>query len=197
MFLYVSVTCDVEASDSSLWNSSKSKRKRKKTETNTEFDWKHLSQFENWIEYETIFLISVQPDVPGPEGQCVGSGPQLHVLLPAGLCSGRRLPMEVRERGVGGCRPGGGPQRGARPRRHLHPPWLAELRRSLDEGGGDVQQSQTHQQGERRRTGEDSSPASLPSLLFFFCPLSASPCQERLSLSPPRIVLEWARDYRL
>lgn len=32
---------------------------------------------------------------------------------------------------------------------------------------------------------------------FFFCPLSASPCQERLSLSPPRIVLEWARDYRL
>lgn len=95
----------------------------------------------------------VQPHVPRPEGQRFRSGPQLHVLLPAGLCPGRRLPLEVCERGVGGGRAGGGPRGGAGPRRNLHPPRLAELWCSLDEGSRDLQQGQTHQQGQRRRTG--------------------------------------------
>lgn len=95
----------------------------------------------------------MQPNVPGPEGQRVRSGPQLHVLLLAGLCAGRQLPLEVRERGVGGGRAGRGARRGAGPRRHLHSPRLAKLRSSLDEGGRDLQQGQTHQQGQRRRTG--------------------------------------------
>lgn len=96
----------------------------------------------------------VQPYVPRSEGQCFWSGPKLHVFFPTGLCAGRRLPLEVCERGVGGGWPGGGPRRGSpQSRWNLHPPWLTKLWCSLDEGGRDLQQSETHQQGQRRRTG--------------------------------------------
>lgn len=94
--------------------------------------------------------VAPQEDVPGAEGERVGAGPQRHVLLPAGLRSGRRAPLEVRERGVGAGREAGAA--GAQLR--LHPPRLAQLRRALDEGARLLQQSQTHQQAQRRRAGK-------------------------------------------
>lgn len=91
-----------------------------------------------------------QEDVPGAEGERVGAGSQRHVLLLAGLRGGRRAPLEVRERGVGAGREAGAA--GAQLR--LHPPRLAQLRSALDEGARLLQQSQTHQQTQRRRAGK-------------------------------------------
>ena len=58
--------------------------------------------------------------------------------------------MEVRERRLGPRREGRA--RGAILR--VHPPGLAQLRRSLDERAGQLLQGQAHQQAERWRPGE-------------------------------------------
>lgn len=119
-------------------------------------DWQLLSQM-CWLDWNCKWkiwcVLFVQPDVSGAEDKRVGSGPQLHVLFPARLCSGRQLPLEVCEWRVGDSWPGGEPQRGAGPQQHLHPPWLPKLWSSLDEGCSDLQQGQTYQQGQRWRTG--------------------------------------------
>lgn len=95
----------------------------------------------------------MQPNVSSAEDKRVGSGPQLHVLLPARLCAGRQLPLEVCEWRVGGSWPGGEPQRRAGSQQRLHPSRLSELWSSLDEGRSELQQGQTYQQGQRRWTG--------------------------------------------
>lgn len=96
-----------------------------------------------------------QADVPGAEGERVWPGPQRHVLLPAGLRGGRQPPLEVRERGVGARGQAGAA--GAQLR--LHPPRLTQLWGPLDEGSRLLQQSQAHQQAQRRGPGRCAEPA--------------------------------------
>lgn len=90
-----------------------------------------------------------QEDVPGAEGERVGAGPQRHVLLPAGLRGCGQPPLEVREWGMGPR----GQALAAGAQLCLHPPGLAQLRSPLDEGASVLQQSQAHQQAQRRGSG--------------------------------------------
>lgn len=93
--------------------------------------------------------VRIQAHVPRAESECVRSGPERHVLVPAGLLGGGLAPLEVCERGVGGGRQ----TRAAHLQLCVHAPRLPKLRSALDESSSVLQQSQTHQQTQRGRTG--------------------------------------------
>jgi len=94
--------------------------------------------------------IVFQAHVSGVQDERFRPRRQLHVHATARLRASGRAPLEVRERRVGGGRQGGT----RRPQLRVRAPRLPQLRLPLDEGAYLLLQGETHQQDERRRTGE-------------------------------------------
>lgn len=109
-------------------------------------------------------LYVFQEDVPGAEGQRQRPGPQRHVLGAAGFRGRGQQPLEVRKRGVGPRWQTGAPE----PQLRLHPPRLPQLRSALDESARVLQQSETVQQAERGRTGEETVQHAPKSVIHAF-----------------------------